>query len=271
MFVVITTEEERRGPLARAKDRVTGGNLQSQRKVFLKNYYYHLTVRGARVPWNRVARMVGRGAGRLVAPPELEIPPVRGLGRYSPTLFEGRLTALAAAQALGDAGPPGSGSRTVGLVDEDGLWSWCCRELAPLCGAVRVYTKRPERYEVLSRQLMEDWGASVVLADTLRELESCDFAVSPAPLGVVKLGLPVITVDHSAVQGRPTINRLRLDLPRDLLAEVPAGVQPEAFLGAAYELGTQKFPLDFRVAECRVDGRRAGVGEVLLLGRRSPR
>lgn len=261
MFVVVTTQEQSGGFLTRAKDRILGGSILSQRKSFLGNTYYHMTVQGDSVPWDRLAGMIGRAATRLVLPPGLEPPPGRGLGRYAATIFEGRLTALAAAQALEWARQPG-GSITLGLVDEDGLWGWCCRELAPLCGAVRVYTTRPQRYETVSRQLMEDLGASVVLADRLEELEHCDFAISPAPTGVVRLRVPVITVTQSGVQGRPTINRMRLQLPPELLAQIPEGIQPEDFLGAAYELGTRRFPLAFPLGECRVDGRRADLGEL---------
>lgn len=261
MFVVVTTQEQPRGLLTRAKDRITGGNLISQRKTFLGNVYYHMTVQGGSVPWDRIAGMVGRAATRLVLPPQLEPPPGRGLGRYNATIFEGRLTALAAAQALRQSPHPGGGT-TLGMLDEDGLWGWCCRELAPLCGAVRVYTQRPQRYEAISRQMMEDWGASVVLADQPQELERCDFAISPASTGVVRLRLPVITVTHSGVQGRPTINRLRLQLPQDLLDQIPPDIQPEDFLGAAYELGTRRIPLTFSLGECRVDGRRAALEEI---------
>ena len=144
MFVALTLQPGPSGLLTRARDRMTGRDLIVQRKTFLGNHYYHLEARGKQIPWDRIARTTGRMSARMVTSPELEVPRSGGLGRFVPTIFEGRLTAVAAAQVLRNSAHPGSGF-TVGLVDEDGLWSWCCRELAPLCGAVRVYTRRPER------------------------------------------------------------------------------------------------------------------------------
>ena len=162
---------------------------------------------------------------------------------------------------------------TVALVDEDGLFSWCAGELARQCALLRVYTRRPERYAVLCRELMEGFGASLLLADTPEGLAGSSFAVAPAPTGVWKLPLPVLTVDRSGIQGSPTVNRLEPDLPPEILREVPEGIPAAQFLGAAWETGLRRFPLDMGIRACRVDGRlvpfREGMAAVLGMDRGS--
>ncbi|MCI9508723.1 MAG: hypothetical protein HFF10_03105 [Angelakisella sp.] len=256
MFVVVTIQREEKGLLALAGDLWGKGPLEIKRRSFLGNGFYHIIDRtGGRPHWERLARTAGRAATRLVMAGEEEPPAGSGLRLYNPVVFAGRMTAMAGAQLLAAMGEEGRRA-LVAMVDEDGLFTWCAGELARRCGLLRVYTKRPDRYRALCRDLMEGLGASLTLAESPRELESCRFAVSPAPTGVWKLSLPVVTVNHSGIQGRPTINRLEPDLPPELLEEIPAGVDPMLFLGAAWETGLRKFPLDMGFSGCRVDGRR---------------
>lgn len=98
-----------------------------------------------------------------------------------------------------------------------------------------------------------------------QNLQNCSFLISPTPTGVMRTSLPVLTVDHSGIQGRPTINRLRFDLPPQILSEIPDGLEPLSFLGAAYECGTRRFELSFPLNGCRVDGRLVTTGELAAL------
>jgi hypothetical protein len=265
MFVVLTIRQEPRGLLTRALDLAGRGPLTVERKSFLGNGYYHITDHTSGRPhWELLVRSAGRAASRLVVAGEEIPPPGCGLRLYEPSVFLGRLTAMAGVQALKLMGEAGR-QATVGLVDEDGLSGWCAGELARQCALLKVYTLRPDRYQSLCRELMEGFGANLVLVGSPQELTGCLFAVSPAATGVWKLPMPVFTVDRSGIQGRPTINRLAPDLSPDLLAQLPPGVAPALFLGAAWETGLRRFPLDMGIRECRIDGRRAGMGDAALL------
>lgn len=264
MFVVLTIQQEKKGLLERAADLLGRGPLEIRRRSFLGNGYYHIIDHTAGRPhWEQLARVAGRAASRLVIAGEEEPPPGSGLRRYDPSVFAGRLTAMAGVQLLGQMGDEGRRA-VVGMVDEDGLFTWCAGELARRCGLLRVYTRRPDRYRALCRELMEGLGASLTLAESPRELEVCCFGVSPAPTGVWKVAIPMITVNHSGIQGRPTINRLEPELPAELAGELPAGVDPALFLGAAWETGLRKFPLDMGIARCRADGQLvSGLGQAV--------
>ena len=255
MFVLLTIQREERGLLARIGDWLGRGPLEVRRRSFLGNGYYHITDHtGGRPHWELLAQAVGRAATRLVVAGEEEPPKNSGLRLYDPSIFAGRMTAMAGVQALG--GLPDKGRQTtVALVDEDGLFTWCAEKLARQCALLRVYTRRPDRYAALCRELMMEIGANLVLADDLQGLDHCRFAVSPAPTGVWKLPMPVLTVDRSGIQGRPTINRLEPNLPPEVLETVPPGAPLSLFLGAAWETGLQRFPLDMGIRACRVDGR----------------
>ena len=255
MFVLLTIQREERGLLARIGDWLGRGPLEVRRRSFLGNGYYHITDHtGGRPHWELLAQAVGRAATRLVVAGEEEPPKNSGLRLYDPSIFAGRMTAMAGVQALG--GLPDKGRQTtVALVDEDGLFTWCAEKLARQCALLRVYTRRPDRYAALCRELMMEIGANLVLADDLQGLDHCRFAVSPAPTGVWKLTMPVLTVDRSGIQGRPTINRLEPNLPPEVLETIPPGAPLSLFLGAAWETGLQRFPLDMGIRACRVDGR----------------
>lgn len=263
MFVVLTIQREERGLLARAGDWLGKGPLEVRRRSFLGNGYYHITDRtGGRPHWELLARAVGRAATRLVVAGEEEPPRGSGLRLYDPAIFAGRMTAVAGVQLLRGL-PDGGRQAAVALVDEDGLFTWCAGELARRCALLRVYTRRPDRYGALCRELMEGMGANLVLADSPQGLGGCLFAASPAPTGVWKLPMPVLTVDHSGIQGRPTINRLEPDLAPELQETIPPGVPAALFLGAAWETGLRRFPLDMGIRACRADGRLTPFAEAL--------
>lgn len=267
MFVVLTIRQEERGLLARAVERLGRSPLEIRRKSFLGNGYYHIIDHvsrpGGAPHWRLLAQTLGRASARLVTEEGVEPPPGLGLGLCRPAVFAGRMTAMAGVQTLRLLGDEGRRA-AVALVDEDGLFSWCAGELCRQCALVRVYTRRPERYAALCRELMEGFGASLLLAQEPEELSGCLFAVSPAATGVWKLPLPVLTVDRSGIQGRPTVNRLEPDLPPEILEEIPAGIPPALFLGAAWETGLRRFPLDMGVRSCRMDGRLVPFREGML-------
>lgn len=254
MFVVLTIQREEKGLLVRAGEWLRGP-LEVRRRSFLGNGYYHIIDHtGGRPHWELLSRAVGKVATRLVLAGEEEPPQGSGLRPYDPSIFAGRMTAMAGVQLLREMGEAGRRA-TVALVDEDGLFSWCAGELARQCALLRVYTRRPDRYAALCRELMEGLGASLLLTDGPEGLGDCLFAVSPAPTGVWKLPMPVLTVDHSGIQGRPTLNRLEPALPPELLEQLPPGVSLPLFLGAAWETGLRRFPLDMGLRSCRADGR----------------
>ena len=273
MFIALTLEKPAEGLLARGLERLRRGPLGVERRNFRGSGYSLIIDRTAGSPhWERLERLAGRSAARLVAPEGVEPPPGSGLRLYQPWEFWARLTAAAGVQTLEGMGEEGRRAQ-VGLVDEEGRFPWCAGELARRCALVRVLTRRPDRYEEPARRLMEEWGATLVPASSPGELRDCAFAVSPAPTGVWRLPAPVFTVDRSGIQGEPTINRLEPELPPGLREEIPPGLPPALFLGTAWEAGLRRFPLEPVLRECRIGGRRAGMEEaaaLILLGRREP-
>ena len=253
MFVVLSRREVEGRGLAKITQRLRTPAVTRKRESFLGNWYCRMEVTGKSIPWERVALLSGRAGGRLVLPPELEVPEGYGLGRFRPTILEGRLCALTAVQVAA-SGPEGAGA-VAGLIDEDGVWSWCCRQLAQHFSAVRVWTRRRERYAEFAERLSGELGAPVSLAESPYDLSACSVTVSPGSFGVIKLGCPVITATQSGIQGSPTVNRMRLELPGELEEQIPEGIEPLDFIGAVYELGVRRFPLQFPIRDFRADGR----------------
>ena len=98
MFVVLTIQREEKGLLVRAGEWLRGP-LEVRRRSFLGNGYYHIIDHtGGRPHWELLSRAVGKAATRLVLAGEEEPPQGSGLRPYDPSIFAGRMTAMAGVQ-----------------------------------------------------------------------------------------------------------------------------------------------------------------------------
>lgn len=265
MFVTVAIEEERE-PLRLRLGRLLRGNaLEWEDRVCGGNRYRHVVWHGTaeHLPWNKLALLCPRPRTPVLLPPGVLPPQGCPVRDYRPQDFTARLTVAAVRQVMEQM--PANGSGMAGLLDPQGIAPWACGEWLKCCRGIKVYTLRRSRYAAMEALLREEYGVPLLWAETPAELEDCVLCAAPYPTGVVRVRRPVLTADHSAVQGSPTVNRLTLALPPERAAEVPQGVEPTAFWGMLAECGARRVELPLIIERCRIDGRLAEFGELTRL------
>lgn len=267
MVVALAETMEKGWP--RLRRRLRGEDLLWQNGSFAGNRYLLVTWHGGaeNLPWGRIAAITDRPRIPTLLPPGATCPPGCPVRAYEPEDFFARLTVKAAFQCLRQL-PQAMRHATVGIVDPQGIAPWACGELAAVCNAVKVFTLRPERYRKQEEWLLEERGLPLLYAAKPAELGDCLLCVAPYPTGVIVIPAPVITTDRSGIQGNPAVNRLKLSLPQEVREAIPQGIVPERFLGMIFETGFRTPQLDLRVEECRIDGRRAALAELVKIALR---
>ena len=262
MFITLAVEDTREPLRLRIERRLKGETLEWQEKTCCGNRYRHVVWHGPaqRLPWMRLSMLCPRPRTPVLLPPGLLPPPEVPLRDYQPQDFYARLTVAATRQYLLSRPPSGRG--LVGLIDPQGIAPWACAELADCCRGLKVLTLRRSRYALQETALREEQGLPLLWAETTAELAECTLCVAPYPTGVLTVRRPVLTADRSAIQGRPTVNRLALTLSEEQQAMVPQGVEPTAFWGMVTECGQRRVSLPMTVCRCRIDGRLADFSEL---------
>lgn len=264
MLMAISLGQAQNSFFRRWRQKLRGEDLQWRYAAYAGNRYLNVTWFGTAetIPWARVAAIPVRSRGGVLLPEGAVIPPQSTLHAYEPQDFYARLTVSAVCGCLRDT-PEIARRATVGVIDPAGVAAWACMEIAPWCRSIRVYTLRPERYTEQEQMLLEEHGVPLLYADTPRELRGCALCAAPYPTGVFAVPSAVVTPDRSGIQGRPTVNRLSLLISEEQRTAVPRGLCPELFFGALAETGFHRFPLEYTVDQCRIDGRLARMHDVL--------
>lgn len=266
MFVAVSFEDRAEsGFFRRMGDRLYNRDITARRASFGGSAYWHVVqnLYGDKPDWELLARVCGPQGQKLLLPKGMSPPKGLGLRLCPLEVYSARMTVRLTCQLLEELG---AAARTaaVGVLDMEGGCSGCCEILAERCGTVKAYTGRPEKYAARAEKLMEERGAALVVCDSPEELSDCLICAAPSPAGVVRLRCPVVTVEKSLVQGRPTINRPELQLPEAYAAAVPQGIAPEDFFGALELYGSRRPDMALSAAAVRIDGRRVEAGEIML-------
>ena len=263
MFVVIAPAEPEKGETLRQRllYRAPWNRVTVEEKSFRGCRYRLLSVRSPkRPPWRKLRALVGTG-GRVVVSSQLPMPSGCGIIPFRPALFQVRLAVTAAGQLLERVKP---GERAVvGVSDPQGLHPWCCGQLLEKGGMLRVYTQKPGRYEEEAQRLLEETGALVQLTQDPRELRGCVLSVALSA-GETQTRIPtmVVAAPDTRTRGQPTITDLTVSGWRRPGDWIPPGVEEEVFLGAVTELGARPPRVELGVDQCRLDGRRARLGDM---------
>lgn len=266
MFMTLAVRGQEESRWQRWKRSVTGRDLWWESTSCGGVRYIRVEWYGAaeRIPWGRIAMLTDRRRLPVLIPSEIALPEGCPIRRYEPQDFAARLVVTAACQCLTQA-PEKAKRGMVGVIDPQGIAPWVCSELAPLCRGMKIYTLRPQRYGLQEKLLGEEYGLPLLYAASTAEMKECLLCVAPYPTGVLVTPAPTFTADRSGIQGRPTINRLEMELSAEQQAAVPPGVVPTAFWGMLAEQGIRCGVPNLRVERCRIDGRLAGLSELFRL------
>ncbi|MFA9381044.1 MAG: hypothetical protein ACERKO_08285 [Acetanaerobacterium sp.] len=190
--------------------------------------------------FNELRTLYPRFCGRVLLAPTLSLPDeLEALG-YSSQGYVRQLM-LKACMDVSKLLPLPLIRRSIGLVDEDGIYASFTETLIKYSPVVKVFTQKPERYRDTCRALLEQYGAPVVITEHLASLGDCVLVFSPDSLS---MDAQVLSRALVVAGGRPqdadhrenTLCLHSLAASEAQLALVPGGIDPVDFFGAACEL-----------------------------------
>lgn len=241
MFSVLVRRPGRAGIGGRVLDRILPRRPAAEWKKAMDVPYLEVTVfdpAGAKT-WKRVERLADTLCGRMVLPEEMfetgsdSIRRFDAKDRFLPVVVQNTVCLL-----LEESGLP-LYRRTVGLVDPRGIYQSMAVRLLRHSTALRVMTGEPDRYRKFAEQMMENFGAPVML--TTPESTMCDCVVAAAPDGLraglaAQIRCPVVSA-RDTEGGGSVLSHLKVTPPEELDGQIPEGIAPAEFLGALYEIG----------------------------------
>ena len=174
----------------------------------------------------------------LILPKDVILSPESGLCRYDPLGYKIDIATSAAVDVL-NLSHIQLYQRSVGIIDPEGEALDVASSMIMYCTQLRVLTKSPERYEELVQQMLDLYGAPLILCDKLSSLNSCVLIVCPLSYSDdsdIIINCPIITSEEVKLKYRAQIvNRIEPQIPDDILCELPYGIDPVDFFAAVYE------------------------------------
>lgn len=211
--------------------------------------FFRLEVREGRngIPWNEVERAAARLRTRMILPEGVELPAApracvkgeAGLRLYEPKRLPALLAMRAAQQTLRKCAAPAQ-RLTAALVDPRGVFTRSLEPLVPLAGNLRVYCPDFSIYRAAAALLLERYGMTLILSDSVACFAQCDVVVAPKlELFTGRERGLIFTPDalrDARLRRCHVVRGLDPQLPPALEALRPPGIDPLLFASALFEL-----------------------------------
>lgn len=177
--------------------------------------------------------LVGGCAQRILLQ-DTKIPILPPLQIFEPVLYPQILflnTAIDFLCALPDA----PHLRTLGFVDPEARLQKTIVPFVRQAKTVKIFTDFPKRYDELAKEILADWGLSVIVSACADVLRDCNVLLAPFLKtenglgGVLQYGIPKVCYAGDGCV-----------LPAEFEARRPQGVAADVFASALYELCNQK-------------------------------
>lgn len=192
MFAVLTILPGPRGLAEALRQRFSWGRLYRAELLGGGEYWRaEVFAHRRRIPWARLRAQVGEQTPWLL--PETVKPP-RDIRLLSLQSFREEALAGAAVRILNAIGISARRKSPV-LVDRDGRYFDLPEKLLPFCVGMKVITGRRDRYKLLAGQMMERFGAVMLVMEWDAEVPSGTFFLDPQGhmADVLPEGSPVLT------------------------------------------------------------------------------
>ena len=249
MFVVLEPQPRAKGFSARACGFLRPAAPQLvQVKVPSAAAFYRLPLPWRRkgIDWRRVRGLAGGLAERLLLPPEVVLPEGCGCAVWQGMRLA-ETQCFHTALALLRACPFDPRGLCVTLVDKDARFTHELRLLMPLAAELRVVTERSERYAPVREAMLAEYGAALLLSESLSAAQGSRFVIAPQADTLAGVAMDAIAVTDGAANARFTVRGQGCALPPEYAALCPPQISPETFAAALYEccraaaLGAQAF------------------------------
>ena len=235
MLTVLTQEHPKISGIGqKLLDRIRPGKITCWEEQAAGCRYRRIHVVTSRrgIPWKKVASLT-KGE-KILLPREISIPPGVRMEPIVPKKLQPKLALAMLLGSLEKTKIPLS-ARTVGIIDWQGEYQQETIALAQEAATIRVLTQHPQEYRSFQKQMLDWYGAPILVGERLESMEDCMAVYCPQEYenlknsslkGVVFAGAPV------KLGGRCQI--LENFFPGEEI-EVPAGIHPADFFGALYE------------------------------------
>ena len=239
MFAVLQIRPQENGFLQKIKVRMHPTSPQAI-QVAVKGGTPFLCVEASRrkggLPWEEIAFCAGRCAGRMLLPDGV-IPPEGGpVKAFLPDALAPLILFNTACDVLARRRRP-PGEECITLLDPQGRLARRAGRLLAFASLVRVVTDNTAVYEQTAEQVMEDYGAALLVQDTFAGAR--DSTVVIAPDGLRESFFPkrkcAVFTNRESSGGYLCITAEGIDLPEPYCRLIPDGINPDRFAGALYE------------------------------------
>lgn len=189
------------------------------------------------IPWEDIEFYVGNCAERMLLPEGVLSPENSRIKVFEPQVLPKRVLFNTACELFSRSkrNPVG---RTITLIDENGAMVHEVYRLVPFASAVRVVTQKGELYDRVSQEIMERFGATILIADSVSGAADSNFII--APEGIPDSFLPsgkcaVISGREQPSRGFISVTCKNMNLQEHYRRVVPRGIDSDIFAAALFE------------------------------------
>lgn len=129
--------------------------------------------------WRSVCANTLDSSGRILMPRGIECPGQYGLSRFRPTRFLRQMYSNLAVETLLETDIPPH-DRTIAICGREAETAMLLPRIAPLCGAVKMLTSRPDAISKEASRLEEQTGLPIIISD---DYDASGYTMLLAPSG----------------------------------------------------------------------------------------
>lgn len=239
MFAALQIRPQETGFLQKIRERLHPAEPQAV-QVAVKGGTPFFCVEASRrrgtLPWEDIAFCAGRCAGRMLLPEGVVPPAGSPVKPFLPDALAPLVLFNTACEVLLRRQKP-PGEECITLLDPKGVLAQRAGRLLPFASLVRVVTDNTSAYEQTAEQVMEDYGAALLVQDTFSGAR--DSTVVIAPGGLTESFFPerkcAVFTNRETSGGYLCITAEGIDLPDTFCRLIPEGIDPDRFACALYE------------------------------------
>lgn len=195
--------------------------------------------KGKRVPWEEITELAGREGRRLLCSRLLPLPPGSSLFRFVPRRYGTRMAQNAALGVLERARIL-PGRLEIALYDPCARYPVLAEQLLFYTSRLHVVTGNSVGYRECERELMEEYGASLLLEEDANRLARCAVVVAPdrivTPLPASSRSLVFTGAPPAAQTGGVVFGDYQVSMPEEYKPLCPKELGETYLLAALYEL-----------------------------------
>lgn len=240
MFFVLRTEEGRSGLKGKIHDLVNPPEITAKKITPDGGLaFYIVTAKLYRkiVPWNSISEFCGKLRTKAITQNGLEPEPDSGIKLFAPTVFPQRVLFNSAVTTLSKM-QLDPHDVEICFVDENASVTDLVYKLKDYACRLKVITNCPWIYEQLGKQLLNDYGLSLMIGNRVDDsVLRSTVLICADPLTVpLTYGGILITNKKRRLMNAAVLCGNKIEIPQKYRDLMPDGVDEMTFAGALYEL-----------------------------------